>query len=466
MKKFLSVSMILVLSLAVLVGCGGEDQSNAKEDVVTTASIVNEEDAFKEAISKDGKWIIATLDDLKFDEELVVEGEFRNKGDADKELYRKIAPYTQDENRNVTERYTITAPKLTIKSPNTKLQGGTFVGDVYVEAKGFTIKDAKVEGNVYFANEDYKASADMSNKGEVTGVTEVKGESDVVTTASLVNEEAAFKNAISEDGTWIIATLSDLTFDEELIVEGEFRNKGDASKDLYRKIAPYTQDDNYNVTERYTITAPKLTIKSPNTKFQGGIFEGDIYVEANGFVLKDAKVKGNVYFANEDYKASADMSNKGEVTGVTEVKGESDVVTTASLVNEEAAFKNAISEDGTWIIATLSDLTFDEELIVEGEFRNKGDASKDLYRKIAPYTQDDNYNVTERYTITAPKLTIKSPNTKFQGGIFEGDIYVEANGFVLKDAKVKGNVYFANKEYKASADMSNKVEVTGVTEVK
>jgi hypothetical protein len=63
---------------------------------------------------------------------------------------------------------------MTIKSPNTKLQGGKFVGDVYVEANGFILTDAEVDGNVYFANEEYKASADLSNEATVTGVTEVK----------------------------------------------------------------------------------------------------------------------------------------------------------------------------------------------------------------------------------------------------------------------------------------------------
>ena len=47
---------------------------------------------------------------------------------------------------------------------------------------------------------------------------------DVVTTASLVNTEAAFENGISSKGTWIISTLKDLTFDKDLLVEGEFKN--------------------------------------------------------------------------------------------------------------------------------------------------------------------------------------------------------------------------------------------------
>jgi len=147
---------------------------------------------------------------------------------------------------------------------------------------------------------------------------------DAVTTASLVNEEAAFINAISKDGTWIIATLNDLSIDKELVLEGEFYDKADTTKDLYRKIALYAQDADHKVTERYTLTAPKLTIKSPNAKIQGGTFKGDVYVEANGFTVQDATVDGNIFFASQEYKDScvivADAGKEGKVTGNMEVK--------------------------------------------------------------------------------------------------------------------------------------------------
>lgn len=194
MKKFLGLSLLLLLVLAVLTGCGGDkattdeattdeqvteetvatEETTTETDVVTTASTVNENEGFINAISASGTWIIVTLNDLTLDQELVVEGEFYDKGDSANELYRKIAPYTQDEEHNVIDRFTITAPKMTIKSPNTKFQGGTFVGDIYVEANGFVIQDATVEGNVYFASEEYQTSFDMSNQGTVTGVTQVQ----------------------------------------------------------------------------------------------------------------------------------------------------------------------------------------------------------------------------------------------------------------------------------------------------
>lgn len=175
MKKFMSLG--LVLAFVLLAACGNNNEPAAQEpakeattDAVTSASVVNTEEAFLNAISKDGTWIIAVLNDMKIDKDLVLEGEFTNKDAA----ARKIALYAQDADHKKTATYTLTAPKLTVKSENAKIQGGTFVGDVYVEANGFTIADAKVEGNVYFANEDFKSTFDVSKEGVVTGVTEVK----------------------------------------------------------------------------------------------------------------------------------------------------------------------------------------------------------------------------------------------------------------------------------------------------
>ncbi len=75
---------------------------------------------------------------------------------------------------------------MTVKSENFKVQAGTVKGDVYVEANGFTLtEDATIDGNVYYASEDVKATAVI--EGKVTGAQEVAaGKADVVTTASIV----------------------------------------------------------------------------------------------------------------------------------------------------------------------------------------------------------------------------------------------------------------------------------------
>lgn len=143
-------------------------------DVVTTASIVADADAFKKAISGTGTWIICTIKDMEINEELVLEGEFHDKNDPTKDLKRKIALYAQDADHNVTARYTLAAPKLTVKSPNARIQGGTFKGDVYVSAKNFELVDATVDGNLYFTGDDAKSTFKMDDKSKVTGKQELK----------------------------------------------------------------------------------------------------------------------------------------------------------------------------------------------------------------------------------------------------------------------------------------------------
>ena len=190
MNKGLGYASATVLLLGMLAGCGTKDTaatsppavspsptvspapagSPSPVDAVTSASIVNTNEAFLKAISKEGTWIIAPLTDLAFDQELIVEGEFVNK-DA---VIRKLALYTQDADRNITGAFTVTAPKLTIKSGNTILMGGIFKGDVYVTTNGFSLRKAKIQGNLYFTKDEYKASFDQTDEGPVTGVIAVQ----------------------------------------------------------------------------------------------------------------------------------------------------------------------------------------------------------------------------------------------------------------------------------------------------
>lgn len=142
-------------------------------------------------------------------------------------------------------------------------------------------------------------------------------EVDVVTTASIVTDGAALVNALSAKGTWIACTLNDIVLTEDLVVEGDFKKDDVAA----RKIALYTQDDNRNITAQFNLTAPKLIVKSENTKIQGGTFIGDVYVEANGFqVGKEATVQGNIYFASQEYMDSFIQDETGKVTGTTSVQ--------------------------------------------------------------------------------------------------------------------------------------------------
>ncbi len=181
------ITLIISLSTFIWAGCAqqqpstppnqNQNQQDTTPDTQTTTSIVNEIDAFKKAISKDGTWIICLLKDLTSEEELVLEGEFTNgkKNEEGKEIIqRKIALYEQDDNRNITKRYTLTIPKLTIKSPEASIQHGTFVGDLVVDVKNFKLVDTTVEGNVFFTSEEAKSTFQMDEQSKITGKQELQ----------------------------------------------------------------------------------------------------------------------------------------------------------------------------------------------------------------------------------------------------------------------------------------------------
>ena len=137
---------------------------------------------------------------------------------------------------------------------------------------------------------------------------------DGTSSASVPQNDEQLMEAMSAEGTWIIIFYNDYSTDKELVLEGEHTNRGEVD----RKLALYAQDSDHNVTERYTLQAPSITVKSPNTRFQGGIFVGDVYVESNNFTLRDFKVDGNVYFENEEAKSTFKIQNGAEVTGTLE----------------------------------------------------------------------------------------------------------------------------------------------------
>ena len=142
-------------------------------DAISTASITYKAAEFEKSLSANGPWIICALKDLSFDKPLVLDGDVYNTK-TPPAVQRKIALYTQDEKRTVTARFTLTAPSLTIKSTNARIQSGIFKGDLYVSAKDFQLVDAKVDGNVYFTTQEAKDTFKMDAKSSVTGVQELK----------------------------------------------------------------------------------------------------------------------------------------------------------------------------------------------------------------------------------------------------------------------------------------------------
>lgn len=184
--------LTLVLFISLFAGCGKTTEQpkqqnqqqttdqpketnpgNKTTDTSTSASIVDNNDAFVQAISRGGTWIIATKQDLTFDKDLIVDGEFKNTKNPPVSQ-RKLALYAQDENRKVTAKYTLTAPKMTINSPDCGLWYGTFKGDIYVAAKNFQLIGATVDGNIYFTSEEAQSTFKKDDASKVTGKTELK----------------------------------------------------------------------------------------------------------------------------------------------------------------------------------------------------------------------------------------------------------------------------------------------------
>jgi hypothetical protein len=203
--KKIAIALTLVLATTAFVGCGKKETPTTtteqkpvatdtkKADAVATASVVDTNAAFEKALGKDGgKYCIATLKDLTFDKELVVEGEYKTGKKDDKgnlvldaqgkeATQRKIGLYTQDDKKNVTARFTLTAPKITFVSNYGSLEHGTFKGDVYVSGKNFKLVNQKIDGNLYFLNEEAQKTFTIADKDTagypksvVTGKTELK----------------------------------------------------------------------------------------------------------------------------------------------------------------------------------------------------------------------------------------------------------------------------------------------------
>ncbi len=277
---------------------------------------------------------------------------------------------------------------------------------------------------------------------------------DAVTAPSIVDNADDVQASLGENGNWITCTTADVTVPGELVVEGTFYNKDDKTKGEYRKLGLYTQDADKKVTAEFALNVDKMTVKSPNFKIQNGTVNGDIYVDANGFVAA-AKVNGNVVFSSAKAFATADLSamKLGEGFTVT-FENPVDSTTQASITDDAKELQKALSSDGRWIATTTADITIPGELVVEGNFYNKDDYSKGSYRKLGLYTQDENKKVLDEFELTVDKMTVNSPNFKIQNGVVNGDIYVNAPGFVPA-CTVNGNIIFTNPMHYFTADFSN-----------
>ena len=151
----------------------------------------------------------------------------------------------------------------------------------------------------------------------------------VINTTSMVSSPYEFEKAISSNGTWIITLKKNITIDKDLVVNGEFKKDKDV---IGRNIDLYSQDKNKNITDKFILTVPKLTINSPKTSIEHGTFKGDIYVSSNNFQLIDTTIEGNLYFTTSQAKATCKMDAKSKVTGKQELVTTSNGINTSNCI--------------------------------------------------------------------------------------------------------------------------------------
>lgn len=149
-------------TLLLVLSCNNEPES----DTTTSASIVNIKDDLDHTLSSNGEWIALVNADIESDKDIIVEGKFWNR----LKIQRKLTLYSQNKNNKTINNHKLTAPKMIVRSPNFRITGGTFIGDIYVEANGFKLeKSVTVIGNIYFKNSIYKRTLTVDKTATITG---------------------------------------------------------------------------------------------------------------------------------------------------------------------------------------------------------------------------------------------------------------------------------------------------------
>lgn len=145
---------------------GGAEQP----DVVSGPTRANDEAEFEQKVSKaNTEFMVIASRDMTFTKDITVESGIKSNA-----ANRALAFGTYKEDKTVDKRFTLAVPRLIIAGDNVKFEYGIIKGDVYVTGAGFNIKDATIDGNLYFASEALKSAFTIDEKSKVTGNTEVK----------------------------------------------------------------------------------------------------------------------------------------------------------------------------------------------------------------------------------------------------------------------------------------------------
>lgn len=327
MKRISLLLALLALFTFAFVACGGgeeeaqqaeETQTDETADAATRPTeMTATADNIEEALGPDGSWIVIFTSDVTVGTPVTVAGEVYEEEGAEAPR-RKLALYEQDADRNVTARYTLTVPRLEVEHVNTRIQAGEVAGDVFVSAEGFELTSgATVNGNLYFASEALRESAEIDEESTVMGEIRIGTVADASSNPTQMTATNAtnLQEAVGPDGSWIVIFEGDVSVDQEVMVYGATYEEEGAEAPR-RKLALYAQDEDRNVTARYTLSVPQLVVHHLNTRVQAGTIAGDVYVEEDGFELTSgATIDGNLYFASEALQESATIEDGTTVTG-------------------------------------------------------------------------------------------------------------------------------------------------------
>ncbi|MGL4337316.1 MAG: hypothetical protein ACRCST_10525 [Turicibacter sp.] len=144
-------------------------------DAVTTPSIVSNQATLEVALTD--SWISLFTADVTTDKELVINSEYTKASKEDANVMETTGHamklYTRDESKVTTETFTLTTPKLTVVTQGSKIQGGTFVGDIYVEGLNFIAKDMTIQGNIFFKTQEAMDTFTTEGEYSITGTQEL-----------------------------------------------------------------------------------------------------------------------------------------------------------------------------------------------------------------------------------------------------------------------------------------------------
>lgn len=173
--KFRIILNLLLISL--FIGCNEVNNkiNEERDDFQGTLMVANEEEL---SIALKESYRITIKNNIETNNELEMEGDFSKtdttEGNKVSHIGRELNLFYIDKRNNVINSYTLTIPKLIIKSNDTTIKGGKIKGDIYVESDGLILDDTKVEGNLYFKDKKNEDSFKLENTASISGNVEIR----------------------------------------------------------------------------------------------------------------------------------------------------------------------------------------------------------------------------------------------------------------------------------------------------